>query len=470
MMRVSEAAKLLNARVMNTDVVFSSVFSDSRAIAQDGLFIAIRGERFDGHDFVSTAIAQGAAAAMVDEAWAAAHSGDELPLLVVGDTRRGLGELAAAWRTCFALPVIAITGSNGKTTVKDMCAAIMSVHLGPDHVLATSGNFNNDIGLPLTLLKLREQHRAAVIEMGMNHSGEISWLTHIARPSVALVNNAQRAHLEGLGSIAAVARAKGEIFEGLGKDGVAIINADDPHAGIWRELAAHGTTARRTMSFGLDAAADVSAAIQRGDDDNFGSRIALHTAMGDAEFELQLPGRHNALNALAAAAACLAAGASLGAVVNGLAAYRGATGRLQRKAAEHGALLIDDSYNANPDSMRAAIDVLAQMPGKRLFVMGDMGEVGAAGGQFHDELGGYAKSQGIDRLFCLGSLCVAAAHNFGPGGEHFSHIEDLIKAVRQELDASTTVLVKGSRFMRMERVVEALLAEKKDKTGEQHAA
>ena len=449
MMRLSEAAELIDARAVNGDMVLTSVFSDSRAIAQYGLFIALRGDRFDGHEFAAEAIAQGAAAAMVDAAWADAHANGKLPLLVVDDTRLGLGRLAAAWRARFSIPLIAITGSNGKTTVKDMCAAIMSAHVGQGHVLATSGNFNNDIGLPLTLLRLREQHRAAVIEMGMNHAGEISYLTRIARPGVALVNNAQRAHLEGLCSLANVARAKGEIFEGLDQDGVAIINVADPHAGIWRELA----SGHRLMSFGLDAAADVSAAVQCS---QLGSCIALRTPLGNADFELHLPGRHNVLNALAAAAACLAAGAPLTAVAQGLTDYRGAKGRLQRKAAELGAVIIDDSYNANPDSMRAAIDVLAQLPGKRLFVMGDMGEVGAAGGQFHDELGGYAKSQGIDRLYCLGPLSVAAAHNFGQYGTHFDRIEDLIKAVRKELDANTTVLVKGSRFMRMERVVEAL--------------
>ncbi|CAG4884110.1 UDP-N-acetylmuramoyl-tripeptide:D-alanyl-D-alanine ligase [Georgfuchsia toluolica] len=451
MMRISEAAALLGARTANADMTFTSVFSDSRAIVKDGLFIALRGERFDGHDFVAAAIAQGAAAAMVDEKWAAAHADDKLPLLVVDDTRLGLGQLAAAWRTRFAIPLIAITGSNGKTTVKDMCAAIMAAHLGEDQVLATGGNFNNDIGLPLTLLQLRERHRAAVIEMGMNHAGEISYLTRIARPTVALINNAQRAHLEGLSSLANVARAKGEIFEGLDRDGVAIINADDPHAAIWRELAA----GQRMQSFGLDRAADIGATVQCA---QLRSHMTLHTPLGDAGFELQLAGRHNVLNALAAAAACLAAGAPLAAVVKGLAGYRGAKGRLQRKAGKHGAVLIDDTYNANPDSMRAAIDVLAQLPGKRLFVMGDMGEVGAAGGQFHDELGGYAKSQGIDRLYCLGSLAVAAAHNFGQHGTHFERIEDLVKAVRQELDANTTVLIKGSRFMRMERIVDALLA------------
>jgi UDP-N-acetylmuramoyl-tripeptide--D-alanyl-D-alanine ligase len=462
MMRLDEAAGLISAQTENPAALFTSVFSDSRAIVKGGLFIALRGEHFDGHEFITAAIAEGAAAAMVDSRWAAEQTAFGLPLLIVDDTRLGLGRLAAAWRARFSIPLIAVTGSNGKTTVKDMCAAIMAAHVGQEHVLATKGNFNNDIGLPLTLLQLRETHRAAVIEMGMNHAGEISYLTGIARPTVALVNNAQRAHLEGLGSIAGVARAKGEIFEGLKQEGIAVINADDPNHDIWRELAG----AHRILSFALDATADVTATVRYADEgnnalDNLSNRLSLHTALGDAEVVLQLPGRHNALNALAATAACLAANAPLAAVVNGLSAYRGAKGRLQRKAGERGALLIDDSYNANPDSMRAAIDVLSQLPGKRVFVMGDMGEVGDAGGQFHDELGGYAKSQGIDRLFCLGSQSIATAHNFGEGGQHFNRVEDLIRAVRPELDATTTVLVKGSRFMRMERVVDAL-AEKEN--------
>ncbi len=452
MMRLSEAAASIGigASTAGDDALFVSVFSDSRAIEKGGLFVALRGERFDGHDFVADVIANGAAAAMVDERWLAANKRCTLPLLVVADTRLGLGQLAVAWRRRLAGPLIGVTGSNGKTTVKDMCASIMAAQFGEGRILATSGNLNNDIGLPLTLLRLSERHRAAVIEMGMNHAGEISFLTNIARPAVALINNAQRAHLEGLGSVAAVARAKGEIFEGLGKDGVAVINADDPHAHIWRELAGQ----RRTMTFGLDHPADVSASAEYREST---TAIKLRTAQGDASMELQLPGNHNVLNALAAAAACLAAGAALDAVVVGLSTYRGAKGRLQRKAGEGGAVLIDDTYNANPDSMRAAVDVLAKLPGKRMFVVGDMGEVGESGRQFHAELGAYAKSRGIDRLLCLGSLSVVAADNFGTGAKHFERIDDLIGHLRERLDATTTVLVKGSRFMRMERVIDALL-------------
>jgi len=438
---------------------FAGVSTDSRSVAAGELFVALCGERFDGHDFVRDVLRHGAAAAVVDENWAAQH-GAGLPLVAVADTRLALGRLAGYWRDRFAIPLVGITGSNGKTTVKEMCAAILREHerrddLDPaETVLATTGNLNNDIGLPLMLLRLHAGHRAAVIEMGMNHPGEIAYLTRLAKPTVALVNNAQRAHLEGLGTLADVARAKGEIFEGLADDGIALVNADDPQAGLWRQLA----DKRRVLTFGVDTEADVRAAVRLR---SFASEVTLTTAQGRVEFELPVPGRHNVGNAAAAAAAALAAGVSLGTVAEALSRYAGLKGRLQRRSGLGGALIIDDTYNANPDSMRAALDVLAGLPGRRLFVMGDMGEVGAAAGQFHDEIGGYAKSQGIDRLFAIGDLAQAAVHNFGSGAGHFRRIEDLVAAVRGELAGDVTVLVKGSRFMRMERVVEAILEQDK---------
>jgi UDP-N-acetylmuramoyl-tripeptide--D-alanyl-D-alanine ligase len=455
MMDLFEVAQATGGTAAVSGHRFSGVSTDSRSIAAGELFVALRGDRFDGHDYVREVLAHGAAAAVVDQDWAAEH-GTGLPLVAVADTRLALGSLGADWRSRFAIPLIGITGSNGKTTVKEMCAAILREHERRDEldpaetVLATTGNLNNDIGLPLMLLRLHAGHRAAVIEMGMNHPGEISYLTRLARPTVALVNNAQRAHLEGLGTLIDVARAKGEIFEGLSDDGIAVINADDPQAGVWRELAG----ARTVIRFGLDTEAEVRASARPLP---FGSEMKLTAMQGSVEFELPVPGRHNVRNATAAAAAALAAGVSLGTVAEALSRYSGMKGRLQRRAGLKGALVIDDTYNANPDSMRAAIDVLAGLPGWRLFVMGDMGEVGEAAGQFHDEVGGYAKSQGIDRLFALGEFSQAAAHNFGVGGRHFTRVEDLIDAVRGELGSGTTVLVKGSRFMRMERVVEALL-------------
>jgi len=448
MMTLHEAAAAVGGSAQGPDAAFAAVSTDSRTIAAGELFVALRGDSFDGHAYVAEVLARGAAGAVVGGEFAAAHPGR--PLIVVSDTRRALGALAAHWRRRHSIPLLGVTGSNGKTTVKEMCAAILRAQFGAGaEVLATAGNLNNDIGLPLTLLKLRASHRAAVIEMGMNHAGEIDYLTRLAAPTVALVNNAQRAHLEGLGSVQDVALAKGEIFAGLAADGVAVFNADDAQADIWRELSRE----RRQLSFGLDRVADVKG---RFDEHGLGGTLHLASAWGDIDLALSVPGRHNARNACAAAAATLAAGATPAAVKAGLEAFAGVKGRLQQRSGRNGARVVDDSYNANPDSMRAAIDVLASVPGKRIFVMGDMGEAGVAAGQFHDEIGGYAKSHGIDRLLCLGELSEAAAANFGEGGQHFRSLEDLTRAVLAELDPQTTVLVKGSRFMRMERVVEAI--------------
>jgi UDP-N-acetylmuramoyl-tripeptide--D-alanyl-D-alanine ligase len=455
MMTLQAAAKAIHAQWQGADNVFNAVTTDSRSIAAGDLFVAIKGAHFDGHAFVTDVIRQGAAGAMVSESFAIKNP--DLPLIVVADTRLGLGALAAAWRAQFSVPLIGVTGSNGKTTVKEMCAAILRAQAALDGhgneaaVLATAGNFNNDIGLPLTLLKLRSTHSAAVIEMGMNHVGEIDYLTRLTRPTVAMVTNAHRAHLAGLGSIQNVALAKGEIFAGLDEKGIAVFNADDAHAELWQNLA--GKTLR--LTFGMKQVADVQGEFMA---HGLGGMMHLHTPWGSVDIQLQVPGAHNAMNACAAAAATLATGVSLNAVEDGLSGFRGVKGRLQLCAGLNGARVIDDTYNANPDSMRAAIDVLAGIPGRRIFVMGDMGEVGEAVAQFHDEVGGYAKSHGIDRLLCIGEFSAAAAHNFDSGGEHFPNLEALIKTLRAELNEQTTVLVKGSRFMRMERVVDAISA------------
>ena len=470
MMTLSQAAAAIGARAVG-DAVFESVGTDSRNLPRRALFVALRGENFDGHDFVNSAASEGAAAAMVDSAWAASSPACPIPLLVVADTRIGLGALAAHWRSRFSLPLIGVTGSNGKTTVKEMCAAIMRAQhrldgMTEDAVLATSGNFNNDIGMPLTLLGLKAGHRAAVIEMGMNQPGEIAYLTGLASPTVAVVNNAQRAHLQGIGSLAEIAREKGCIYEGLSADGVAIINADDPHAGCWRQLNVN----RKVLTFGLTTPADVSGKCTF---HGLGARISVTTPTGGFELELQVPGEHNARNALAATAACIAAGASSEAVMTGLRSFVGARGRLQYGPGLNGSTLVDDSYNANPDSVRAAIDVLASTPGRKILVLGDMGEIGRSSAQLHDEIGGYAKSKGVDALFALGDMSAVAARNFGDGGHHFRTVDALLKAVRPQLDANTVVLVKGSRFMRMERVVIALSAVHNDapsNTGGSHAS
>jgi UDP-N-acetylmuramoyl-tripeptide--D-alanyl-D-alanine ligase len=444
---LSQVAEAVAGRLAGPDVALSGVFTDTRAQGAGQLFVALRGERFDAHDFLDQALAAGASALLVADG---AKLPAGVPAVVVDDTRLALGRLAAAWRARFDLPVIAVTGSNGKTTTKEMIAAILKAAYG-DAVLATRGNLNNDIGLPLTLLGLNATHRAAVIEMGMNHPGEIAYLAPIGAPTVALVTNAQRAHLEGMGDLDEVAREKGSIFGGLCGNGVAVINADDAYAGFWRDMAAP----HAVRSFGIDRPADVHGKVRQ---HGLEQAIALSTPEGDADVALGVPGRHNARNALAAAAACLAAGVPLAAVVAGLAAFSGVKGRLQRRSGRKGAEILDDTYNANPDSVRAGIDVLASTVGRKLLVLGDMGEIGEACGQYHDEIGGYAKSQGIDGLFALGEASKLAVRNFGEGARHYCNVDKLIAAVDKELGPETTVLVKGSRFMKMERVTDALAA------------
>jgi len=452
MMSLREASAAIGARTLGADATFLSVSTDSRTLARGALFVALRGERFDGHQFLPTARERGAAAAMVDEESKSTAEGARLPLLVVADTKTSLKRLAAKWRARFDIPLIAVTGSNGKTTVKEMIAAILRAHFGTAQVLATEGNLNNDIGLPLTLLRLRDAHRAAVIEVGMNHPGETATLAAIASPTVALVNNAQREHQEFMKDVAAVAREHAAVFGALRPGGVAVINADDEFAGYWRGLLA----GRRVRDFGLERPAEVSG---RHELAHFGSLIELRAPEGQARIELHASGRHNALNACAAAASALAAGASLDAVAKGLAAFRPVSGRMQRLAARSGANLIDDSYNANPDSVRAAVDVLAAEPGIKFLLLGDMGEVGERGAEFHEEIGRYARERGVDRLYATGELCRAAVAAFGEGARHFAGIDDLIAAAREEIVPNAAALVKGSRFMRMERVVQALAAE-----------
>jgi len=451
-MSLRDASAAIGAKALGSDVRFFTVSTDSRTLSRGALFVALRGERFDGHRFLDAAREGGAAAALVDAESKSTAASARLPLLVVGDTRLGLARLAAHWRARFDIPLVAVTGSNGKTTVKEMIAAILRAHFGETLVLATEGNLNNDIGLPLTLLKLREDHRVAVVELGMNHPGETASLAAIASPTVALVNNAQREHQEFMKNVAEVAREHASVFGALRPGGVAVINADDEFADYWRGILA----GRHLRDFGIDRPAQVSA---RHEPATFGSRIRLSAPEGEAAVDLHASGRHNVLNACAAAASALAAGASLGAVARGLGAFRPVGGRMQRLAASSGARLIDDSYNANPDSVRAAIDVLAAEPGTKLLLLGDMGEVGERGVAFHQEVGRYARERGVDHLYALGDLSMAAAEAFGKGARHFATVEEMIAAARKEVVSNTTALVKGSRFMRMERVVQALAAE-----------
>jgi UDP-N-acetylmuramoyl-tripeptide--D-alanyl-D-alanine ligase len=449
MMRLSEAARAIPAELRGEDRVFEAVSTDTRALVPQALFVALKGDRFDGHDFLSQAAQKQVAGALVHDAKKLPVG---LPALVAEDTRLALGRLAAYWRRKFSAPLVALTGSNGKTTVKEMLASILRAASADDAVLATRGNLNNDIGVPLTLLELRPGHRYAVVEMGMNHAGEIRYLTRLAAPDVALINNAGPAHLEFFGSVEAIARAKGEIFEGLQPGGTAVINADDRHAGLWRALAGD----RRIVEFSIERPAAVSAryALRY-----LESEIVVSTPHGEAQAVLKAPGLHNVRNALAASAAAAALEVPAPAIARGLAGYAGIKGRLQTRAALRGATLIDDTYNANPESVRAAIAVLARAPGGKLLVLGDMGELGAGAAQMHADIGRLARESGVERLLALGELGTHAARAFGAGGQHFARIEELLAEAENALVPGLTVLVKGSRFMQMERVVKALALE-----------
>jgi UDP-N-acetylmuramoyl-tripeptide--D-alanyl-D-alanine ligase len=445
MMHLSTIAKALNAHMVGADVAFTSVGTDSRHITQGQLFVALKGEKFDGHAYAAQALQEGAAAVMVSEASLALS-----PAIVVEDTYQALGEMATYWRSQFTLPIAAVTGSNGKTTVKEMLASILMAASGEKAaVLATEGNLNNHIGLPLTLLKLRAAHRYAVIEMGMNHAGEIRYLTKLTKPQVALINNAGTAHIGELGSRENIAKAKAEIFEGLDENGTAVINADDDFAADWLEM----NKTRHIITFGLGATADVRALYQATDG---AMQLRLSTPKGQAEVQLHVLGEHNVRNALAASAAAIALGVSLDHIAEGLGNFASVKGRLNWLQGLNGTRLIDDTYNANPDSMRAAIDVLASQPAPTILVMGDMGELGDAAADMHAQIGDYAKQKGINQLLATGELSAHAVRHFGAKAQHFLSKEALAAAALPYMQDGTTVLVKGSRFMRMEQVVAQL--------------
>ena len=446
MMSLGEAASLLAARGTGGDARFTGVSTDTRTLREGDLFVALRGERFDGHEFLGEAAANKAAGAVVERGYAGQRV---LPAIVVDDTKRALGELARHWRGRFAPALVAITGSNGKTTVKEMLAAILRRHAGEPAVLATAGNLNNDIGVPLTLLRLRAAHRWCAVELGMNHRGEIAYLAAIARPTVALVNNAQREHLEFMRSVEEVAAENAGVYDALPASGTAVVNADDAHAGLFRARAGK----RRIVEFGIGSKAAVTGRYSL---KPLASEIALRTPAGEAQARLAIPGVHNVRNALAAAACAYSLDISAETIAAGLSGFRPYAGRLQVKQAASGAALIDDSYNANPDSVRAAIDVLAGCPGPTALVLGDMGEVGAQGPAFHAEVGRYAKEKGICSLLATGVLSKESVAAFGDGGRHFDDWTEIASSLR----AAGTILVKGSRFMKMERVVAALTGEK----------
>ncbi|MDQ2150761.1 bifunctional UDP-N-acetylmuramoyl-L-alanyl-D-glutamate--2,6-diaminopimelate ligase MurE/UDP-N-acetylmuramoyl-tripeptide--D-alanyl-D-alanine ligase MurF [Alcaligenaceae bacterium C4P045] len=437
------------------------VSTDTRRIGEGELFVALTGPSFDGHDYLSVAQDAGACAAVV----ATRRSDCTLQQIVLGPTGPALMRMGRAWRERYDLPVITVSGSNGKTTTKEMIAAILASWLGEDNRLATAGNFNNDIGVPLTLLRLTARHRAAVIELGMNHPGEMAALADMAQAQVAVMTNAQREHQEFMHSVEAVARENGEAFAALPADGVAVYPGDDAHAGVWAEIVGE----RAHITFGLRG--DVAVRAEAIHAEDVATRFRLVTPAGSADLRLPVPGAHNLRNALAAAAAGQAAGAPLSAIVQALENFSAVAGRMQKRQMDDGSLLIDDSYNANPDSVRAAIDVLSHLPQPRVLVLGDMGEVGDNGPEMHREVGAYAREQGIDALYTLGSATPASVEAFGQAGRACADVEEILDALRAV--QARSVLVKGSRFMRMERVVMGLSDKNNNSAaprGDTHAA
>lgn len=442
-MTLASIAKAIDAELVSADAALQhqridGVSSDSRALMPGQLFVALKGPNFDAHDYLAQALAAGAVAVMVERRMSVAA-----PQLVVGDTLQALGKLGAAWRQELGLPMIAVTGSNGKTTVKEIMASILA-QTGP--IFATKGNLNNDIGVPLTLLSIETQHVAAVVEMGANHAKEIEYLTNLTHPNVAVLTNAAAAHLEGFGSLAGVANAKGEIFQGLQGTGWAVINADDQYVDLWRQLAAPNSI----ITFGLNNAADVSCQWQWSQQ---GMQLDVSLPEDNFSCHLDLIGRHNVMNALAAIAATKSAGVPVEAIKQGIEAMQAVPGRLQMKQGAGEAMVIDDTYNANPTSLRAALDVLTHFQGQKVLALGDMGELGEDTPALHREAGGTAKSLGIDRLYALGENSALAVQEFGANAEHFNSHESLVDALKKAMHKDTVVLVKGSRSMKMERVV-----------------
>jgi UDP-N-acetylmuramoyl-tripeptide--D-alanyl-D-alanine ligase len=446
-MMLSKIAACVHGELIGDDVAISSVSIDTRAIEPGQLYIAIKGHNFDGNEFVAAAEQNGAAAAIVHQGIAAT-----IPHIVVDDTRLALAELAGAWRKKTSVSVVGITGSNGKTTVKEMVAAILSVNA---NTLFTKGNLNNDIGVPLTLLRLNEQHRYAVIEMGANHPGEIEYTSRYAQADVAIITNVGAAHIEGFGSVDGVAKAKGEIIQTLKQDGVAVLNRDDAYFDYWKSVA--GT--RKIMSFGFDEAATVTANSVKTEIVNnaFATSFELVTDAGALAVKLKLAGRHNVLNALAATAACLALGIGLQQIKQGLESVKPVTGRLQPLVSRLGNIVIDDTYNANSASLKVGLDVLANCPGKLWLVLGAFGELGPESSNIHEEMGELIKSSGVVRLLAIGSDARNTVKVFGKGAAFFDTQNELIEVLKQELKGDEAILVKGSRAQRMENVVAALV-------------
>ena len=446
---LAQLASAAQGKLLGEDRPFESAAIDSRTLQAGGLFVALRGEHADGHDFVSAAWQHGAAGALVERAQPVG-----VPQVVVPNVLEALTVFALQWRRQFSIPMVGVTGSNGKPTTKEMIGAMLE-RCGP--CLVTQGNLNNHIGVPLTLLRLRDAHRSAVIEMGANHRGEIAQLAAVAEPTVGIVTNAGAAHLEGFGGLDGVALGKGELFQALPMTGVAVINADDNYANAWR--AASG--ARRTLLFGLSAGADFSARdIQQGVETEgsggFITSFELRTPLGARRINLRLGGEHNVRNALGAAAAAHAAGAPLDYIAAGLEAMRPVSGRLHLRPALHDAVLVDDSYNANPSSLKAGLDAFAAVSGSRWLILGDMKELGPQEEDLHAEIGAYARATGISRLLAIGKLTPRAVAAFGDGAKWFGDMTDLIEEARRSIHPGVAVLIKGSRSNRLERVTAAL--------------
>ncbi len=438
-MSLDDVANVLSAKYAGKNIIVKGISTDTRTIKGGELFVALKGPNYDGHAFINAAYEKGAVACLVED------DVEEDNIVITKDTRLALGLLAKSWREKFHNPVFAITGSNGKTTVKEMIASIINQ---TQSVMATHGNLNNDIGVPLTLFRLNNKYDAAVIEMGANHSGEIQYLTNIAMPDIAIVTNIGTAHLEGFGGIEKTAKAKAEIFDGLAESGTAIINADDSFYDYFKEV----TQQYNVISFGLNKA-DVTCSYTL---NTKGSLLNVSTPKGDCNVQLKLLGKHNVINALSAIAASVAANISLEQIVNGLESLKPVNGRLQMKHGLNNSRIIDDSYNANPTSLYAALNVLHDFSGKRFLALGDMGELGENSDELHENAGNYAKENGVDSLYSFGTLAAKAAKNFGGNGFCYDKHEDMINALRNELSQDVTLLVKGSRSMHMEYVVNAL--------------
>jgi len=449
MLTMTDIAHLVEGQHSGENVLVEAVRTDSRTIDQGALFVALRGPRFDGHQFIDDVMARGARGVLVDTL-----SDSAIPQVLVSNTEQALGRLAAGWRSRFNIPIVAVTGSNGKTTVKEMVGCILRENAIS---LTSEGNLNNPVGLPLSLLELREAHRFAVVEIGMNQIGEIEKLAQIAKPTVAVITNAGAAHLENLLSIDQVAVEKGQIIAALDDDGTAILNADSPHYPTWRAIAA----ARKIVTFGLAGEADVSATFTAHE---FQSKIKIKTSTAAFDLALQLPGEHNVLNALAAAAVGLALEIPCEQIQAGLESMRAVAGRLQLRQHFRGGRLIDDSYNANPNSVAAALFCLSKLGGDRRLVLGDMFELGDRGEEFHRDVGRLARSSGVGRLYALGELSTAAVQAFGRGARHYADRGALLQDLGSDLDATTTLLIKGSRGMKMDEIANFLCA------SEQHSS